>query len=358
MKRLFCRNCGAEIAENYCPACGQRTTTGRLSWRTLLESITSTVVGDEAYGLRGINMRMGAVMTWWTILLHPVRSVREYIAGSRRKYFNPVAILLLISTVYMLLFHALGREYEPLVHAGDHWIVRTVHAFIDYCATHPAMKMLAQLPFYALALKINFHRRADMRFIEYFYVALFVSIFWLSLDLICLPVERLPWFSTYWIQLFPQFLYFGLTLRTLFGLTWTGTFFRTLWIFCLSTLFSLLVFMLCVLLFVGSLYSISAVKGTDVDREIKSLVSEFFDSGDRDSRRMTKTERAQLDSLLGRVATLRQAMAESPGALRGYGDSLISVAEELRALGSAVSAADDAKGESAEDAPSDGWSRK
>lgn len=62
-KHQLCRNCGYEIDHNYCPACGQRTTTDRLTWASLAESVSSTFIGDEAYGLRGINMRKGAVMT-------------------------------------------------------------------------------------------------------------------------------------------------------------------------------------------------------------------------------------------------------------------------------------------------------
>ena len=93
-KHQLCRNCGHEIDHNYCPACGQRTTTDRLTWASLVDSVSSTFIGDEAYGLRGINMRKGAVMTWLAILIHPYVSVSEFILGHRRKYFNPVAILL------------------------------------------------------------------------------------------------------------------------------------------------------------------------------------------------------------------------------------------------------------------------
>ena len=74
-KHQLCRNCGYEIDHNYCPACGQRTTTDRLTWASLAESVSSTFIGDEAYGLRGINMRKGAVMTWLAILIHPYASV-------------------------------------------------------------------------------------------------------------------------------------------------------------------------------------------------------------------------------------------------------------------------------------------
>lgn len=116
-KHQLCRNCGHEIDHNYCPACGQRTTTDRLTWASLVDSVSSTFIGDEAYGLRGINMRKGAVMTWLAILIHPYVSVSEFILGHRRKYFNPVAILLMLSTFYAVVFALVSKEFTPTARA-------------------------------------------------------------------------------------------------------------------------------------------------------------------------------------------------------------------------------------------------
>ena len=90
-KHQLCRNCGHTVDSNYCPVCGQRTSTRRLGWASLAESVTSTFIGDEAYGLRGIDMRKGAATTWLSILFRPHRVIPEFIAGRRRKYFNPSA---------------------------------------------------------------------------------------------------------------------------------------------------------------------------------------------------------------------------------------------------------------------------
>lgn len=59
-------------------------------------------------------MRKGAATTWLSILFRPHRVIPEFIAGRRRKYFNPVAILLLLSTFYAVVFLLVGKEYTPL----------------------------------------------------------------------------------------------------------------------------------------------------------------------------------------------------------------------------------------------------
>ena len=188
-KHQLCRNCGYEIDHNYCPACGQRTTTDRLTWASLAESVSSTFIGDEAYGLRGINMRKGAVMTWLAILTHPYASVSEFILGHRRKYFNPVAILLM----------------------------------------HPAANMLLMLPFYALAMKTVFRRRSDLKYVEYLYIGIFLSVFEITLMILALPAELfIPWYSSFYMQMLPVFIYTGFVFWKLFGLKKKGAVLRTL----------------------------------------------------------------------------------------------------------------------------------
>ena len=164
-KHQLCRNCGYEIDHNYCPACGQRTTTDRLTWASLAESVSSTFIGDEAYGLRGINMRKGAVMTWLAILTHPYASVSEFILGHRRKYFNPVAILLMLSTFYAVVFALVGKEFSPTARADYPLFRWLICSYYDYATLHPAANMLLMLPFYALAMKTVFRRLYDLKYV-------------------------------------------------------------------------------------------------------------------------------------------------------------------------------------------------
>ena len=175
-KHQLCRNCGHEIDHNYCPACGQRTTTDRLTWASLVDSVSSTFIGDEAYGLRGINMRKGAVMTWLAILIHPYVSVSEFILGHRRKYFNPVAILLMLSTFYAVVFALVGKEFTPTARADSPLFRWLICSYYDYATLHPAANMLLMLPFYALAMKTVFRRRSDLKYVEYLYIGIFLSV--------------------------------------------------------------------------------------------------------------------------------------------------------------------------------------
>ena len=228
-KHQLCRNCGYEIDHNYCPACGQRTTTDRLTWASLAESVSSTFIGDEAYGLRGINMRKGAVMTWLAILIHPYASVSEFILGHRRKYFNPVAILLMLSTFYAVVFALVGKEFTPTARADYPLFRWLICSYYDYATLHPAANMLLMLPFYALAMKTVIRRRSDLKYVEYLYIGIFLSVFEITLMILALPAELfIPWYSSFYMQMLPVFIYTGFVFWKLFGLKKKGAVLRTL----------------------------------------------------------------------------------------------------------------------------------
>lgn len=261
-KHQLCRNCGHEIAHNYCPACGQRTTTDRLTWASLADSVSSTFIGDEAYGLRGINMRKGAVMTWLAVLIRPYASVSEFIQGHRRKYFNPVAILLMLSTFYAVVFALVGKEFTPAAKEEEQtMILWMICSYYDYAKLHPAANMLLMLPFYALAMKTVFRRRSDLKYVEYLYIGIFLAVFEISLMILALPAElMIPWYSSFYMQTLPVFIYTGFVFWKLFRLKKKGAVLRTLLATVLQYVYAFVVALVLLLLVLGGYYMVAPEK--------------------------------------------------------------------------------------------------
>lgn len=257
-KHQLCRNCGETVCGNYCSACGQQTSTDRLTWASLADSLFSTLIGDEAYGLRGIDMRKGLVPTWLAILFHPYRSVSEFLQGHRRKYFNPVAILLLLSTLYAVVFMLVGKEFTPHAKEGQHPVVWALCTYYDYATLHPAANMLLMLPFFALAMKGVFRRKSDLRYVEYLYVGIFLAVFEITLMLLALPAEgRLSWYDTFYMTTLPVFLYTCFVFRRLFRLKKKSAVLRTLLTTLLEYAYALLMLMLTLAAALGVYYLVA-----------------------------------------------------------------------------------------------------
>lgn len=196
MEKPKCRNCGEPIEGLFCPNCGQQTDTGPLTWRSIVGSIVSGVIGNGTVGIKGHNARYGIFYTLGILISRPAAIIGEYIAGRRLKYYDPVALLLLISTAYILLGSLLGVDFLDFGDIGDDAdaVFRSFYGFIN---SHPWAKALLQIPFVALGLKWFFSKRSDMRYIEYVYVAIFFSIAYLIVSTLRLPVKV---YCASWVQ--------------------------------------------------------------------------------------------------------------------------------------------------------------
>lgn len=177
MKKL-CPNCGKQINTPYCPRCGQRDGEARLSWRVLWDGTMSTFIGEGFGGETGIAARYGALGTLWQTLRHPVRTITEFLAGQRRKYFNPIALLLLLSGFCALVSSLFGIRYIDAVELNNidgQQLFEYVKAANEYANTHPGTYMLCGIPFTALISKWIFRPR-KLRYIEFLYIGIFTSI--------------------------------------------------------------------------------------------------------------------------------------------------------------------------------------
>jgi Protein of unknown function (DUF3667) len=83
-----CANCEAAIipGQNYCPSCGQKAPTPRLT----LHEMGSEFVHALAHVDRS------ALSLIWQLLLRPGVVARDYVSGKRKRYFGPFAFLVVM----------------------------------------------------------------------------------------------------------------------------------------------------------------------------------------------------------------------------------------------------------------------
>lgn len=96
---IRCRNCGADAAGAYCPACGQET-------RIALPNATQ-FLRDAAGRYVAIDGRMWRTLV--PLLARPGFLTREYLDGRRRRYIRPARLVLVLA----LLLFAVARCSLP-----------------------------------------------------------------------------------------------------------------------------------------------------------------------------------------------------------------------------------------------------
>lgn len=100
-----CLNCGTVFQGNYCPGCGQKADTGRLTVRHALENLLGVLASADK----------GLLHTLHELLLRPGYMMRDYVRGHRVEYVRPIQLLFLLATIYLIVHYALFR-YDEQTH--------------------------------------------------------------------------------------------------------------------------------------------------------------------------------------------------------------------------------------------------
>ena len=90
----------------------------------------------------------GFVATVAALTMRPGQVTRTYLAGGRRRYSGPLRYVLIVVTIYAIVFNTLGVEFEvpglPERDEVDRLATRVVHALLAYMAV-PVLLLVALL---------------------------------------------------------------------------------------------------------------------------------------------------------------------------------------------------------------------
>jgi hypothetical protein len=98
-----CKNCGATLTGNFCANCGQTAHIHRVTFKHFLHEFFHAFTHTD----KGILLLMKELMK------RPGYVAEEYLEGKRKKYFNPLTFLIILSSLFALASHFSGY-YEAL----------------------------------------------------------------------------------------------------------------------------------------------------------------------------------------------------------------------------------------------------
>lgn len=86
---MICANCNGLVETNFCPNCGQKKEIHRISGGHVVHEGFHSVTHTDK----------GFLLLLKVLLLRPGHVAKEYIAGKRKKYFNPLSFLVISSAL-------------------------------------------------------------------------------------------------------------------------------------------------------------------------------------------------------------------------------------------------------------------
>lgn len=101
-KDRICLNCGAEVPEKYCSRCGQPNTEPKESFWHLVGHFFADITHYDSQ----------LFLTLRYLITRPGFLTKEYMAGHRARYLNPVRLYVFISAVFFLVLFAMTNKEE------------------------------------------------------------------------------------------------------------------------------------------------------------------------------------------------------------------------------------------------------
>ncbi|MEE9363825.1 MAG: DUF3667 domain-containing protein [Cellulophaga sp.] len=91
---MNCKNCKAEINQNYCPNCGQPVKIKRIDGHYISQEIGNV-----------LNFERGILFTIKELLIRPGENVRKFILENRTRLVKPILFIIVTSLIYSLINH-------------------------------------------------------------------------------------------------------------------------------------------------------------------------------------------------------------------------------------------------------------
>ncbi len=150
-----CKNCTHEFEGKFCPKCGQKAKTKRITIKQVFNDARQHF----------IHFDQGFLYTMRELLLRPGHSIREYIEGKRVKHIKPVKFMFWAAAISFLIFHFIGLDKDMMQKItaqqgatnpiGQQLSQKIFQVFSD----HPAIMMFSMIPLMAMWSWLLFRRK-------------------------------------------------------------------------------------------------------------------------------------------------------------------------------------------------------
>lgn len=131
-----CVNCGHEYKGNFCPACGQKATAGRITWNTVRNGVM------DVWGLGSRSL----LRSLWNLIVRPGRFISDYINGKWQVSFPPVKMLVIVAISLYFIGRLIYPEFwNDLFDEGkpeDMGAIGFIDAAVYWIVSHPEWALL------------------------------------------------------------------------------------------------------------------------------------------------------------------------------------------------------------------------
>lgn len=160
---MNCSNCENIVSEKFCPNCGQKTNTHRITFKHFL-------LHDILHGVW--HMEKGIFLTIREVLTRPGLAALDYITGKRIKYYNIFSLILLLLGVYLFINHYYNNLMLSIRGISDAYQGSNSALYL-FAIKYEKPLMLLLIPMLAICSYFSFNKR-KLNFAEHIIISGYV----------------------------------------------------------------------------------------------------------------------------------------------------------------------------------------
>lgn len=171
---ITCKNCKHTFTGHYCSNCGQPASTHKINMHFLWHDIQHDLLHFD----KGIAYSLKQLFT------RPGHSVREFIEGKRVRHFKPLSLVIVLATLYGVLYHYFHINMFPETNEDS---LMNFNEFNEWTSTHYSWVIIATIPFYTIGTYVVF-RKQGYNFFEFFVLNTFKAAQRLFVQVLTFPI--------------------------------------------------------------------------------------------------------------------------------------------------------------------------
>lgn len=239
---IICKNCQHVFQGNYCNNCGQTAETHKINVHFLWH--------DIQHGL--LHFDVGIPYSIKQLFTRPGHSIREFIEGRRVKHFKPLSLVVILATLYGLLYH----YFHINIFAETRTTGFDYDKFNEWMATHFSWTTIMTIPIYTIGTSIAF-RKQGYNYVEYFVLNTFKASQRICAQILMFPILMYSNSASH-LQMYSNLTYVvGMILIFWTNIQFFNKISKTKAFFL--TLLSHIIFLICFILFFGLILAIRSV---------------------------------------------------------------------------------------------------
>ncbi len=174
----LCQNCATVLAGRYCAACGQKADTRRVTWGWLGHEIQHSI----------FHVDRGLFFTLKELFTRPGFAIRDFLEGKRAGRFKPFATLVVVATVYSLLFRWMPPDFGTLMKGNA--LLTFLETLSSWMGKYYAMMELALVPLFAFSSWITM-RKYGHNYVEHIVIQTYLAAQRIAAGIILIPLGLL-----------------------------------------------------------------------------------------------------------------------------------------------------------------------